>query len=250
MTWTERFESLHSHDGSRPMLPRVLEPEVMDTPEEARDYDAMDHRTVNRAFVDHLLQAAGLAGLQGAAVRALDVGTGTAQIPIELCGRSSVRRDAWHVTAIDLAQHMLDLAAVNVAAAGFESSVALERVDAKGLPYADGSFDVVLSNSIIHHIPRPIESLREMVRVVRKGGLMFVRDLMRPPDLQTLVGLVQTYAGDANAHQQKMFGESLHAALTLEEVRDMLRQSGLPEECAVATSDRHWTVAYAARTGV
>ena len=33
------------------MLPRVLEPEVMDTAEEARDYDTMDHSEVNRRFV-------------------------------------------------------------------------------------------------------------------------------------------------------------------------------------------------------
>ena len=34
-----------------PMLPRVLEPEVMDTEAEARDYDTMDFTEVNRAFV-------------------------------------------------------------------------------------------------------------------------------------------------------------------------------------------------------
>ena len=39
------------------MLPRTLEPEVMDTPDDARDYDAMDHAEVNRLFVDHLLEA-------------------------------------------------------------------------------------------------------------------------------------------------------------------------------------------------
>ena len=32
------------------MLSRVLEPEVMDSPEEASDYDAMDHAEVNRLF--------------------------------------------------------------------------------------------------------------------------------------------------------------------------------------------------------
>ena len=37
--------------------PRVLEPEVMDTPEEARDYDAMDHAAVNRVFVADFLTA-------------------------------------------------------------------------------------------------------------------------------------------------------------------------------------------------
>ena len=37
------------------MLTRILEPEVMDSAEEARDYDAMDHGTVNRVFVADFL---------------------------------------------------------------------------------------------------------------------------------------------------------------------------------------------------
>ena len=63
-------------------LKRILEPEVMDTPEEARDYNGMDHSEVNRIFVDDLL-ATGFTG-----VDILDLGTGTAQIPVELCQRS------------------------------------------------------------------------------------------------------------------------------------------------------------------
>lgn len=230
------------------MLPRVLEPEVMDTAEEARDYDAMDHSAVNRLFVDHLLQAAQLAGVAFAASEpahptnigpaVLDVGTGTAQIPIELCRRNVSCR----VTAIDLAGHMLDLAGRNVSAAGFTGKIRLELVDAKRLPYADDAFDVVMSNSIIHHIPEPIDSLREMVRLTRTGGLLFVRDLMRPPEMTILRNLVQTYAGDANAHQQKMFGESLHAALTLEEIRGLAVRLGIPSESVTASSDRHWTL--------
>jgi len=35
------------------MIPRILEPEVMDTVEEAVDYDAMDHSTVNRFVTVH-----------------------------------------------------------------------------------------------------------------------------------------------------------------------------------------------------
>ena len=56
------------------MLPRVLEPEVMDSAEEAHDYDAMDHGTVNRLFVEDFL-----AGWDGSNP-ILDVGTGTAQL--------------------------------------------------------------------------------------------------------------------------------------------------------------------------
>ena len=80
------------------MLPRTLEPEVMDSADEARDYDAMDHGAVNRAFVaDFLAIWDGLNPI-------LDVGTGTAQIPIELCRQAATAR----VTGIDLAEYMLD----------------------------------------------------------------------------------------------------------------------------------------------
>ena len=38
-------------------LARILEPEVMDSPQEAADYDAMDYREVNERFVTELLAA-------------------------------------------------------------------------------------------------------------------------------------------------------------------------------------------------
>src|SRR5215212_4012979 len=123
------------------MLARVLEPEVMDTEREAIDYDAMDHSAVNRIFVEDFLAA------WDGGVPLLDVGTGTAQIPIELCRRSAAAR----ITAIDLAEHMLRLGRQNVSRAGFADRLFLERVDAKVMPYPDRSFRAVLSNSIIHH---------------------------------------------------------------------------------------------------
>src|SRR5713226_7959132 len=103
------------------MLPRVPEPEVMDSAEEARDYDAMDHAAVNRVFVaDFLTRWHGRGPV-------LDVGAGTAQIPIELC-----RRDpSAEVTAIDLAEHMLQVGRDNVRRAGLENRIRLEREDAK-----------------------------------------------------------------------------------------------------------------------
>src|ERR1051325_11092068 len=63
-------------------MQRVLEPEVMDSLDEAIDYDAMDHAEVNRLFVADFLQAA---GRMAADAEILDLGTGTAQIPIEMC---------------------------------------------------------------------------------------------------------------------------------------------------------------------
>jgi hypothetical protein len=68
------------------MIGRVLEPEAMDTAEEAHEYDLMDHRAVNARFVTDVLDymvRLGPSDLRGLFV--VDVGTGTARIPIEFC---------------------------------------------------------------------------------------------------------------------------------------------------------------------
>jgi ubiquinone/menaquinone biosynthesis C-methylase UbiE len=212
-------------------LTRILEPELMDSAEEARDYDAMDHSTVNRVF------AADFLAVWNGAVPILDLGTGTAQIPIELCRQD----DRAVVTAVDAAAHMLALAKRNVDSAGLHERVRLERADAKRLPFADDAFAAVISNSIVHHIPEPITVFAEMVRVLVPGGLLFVRDLLRPADQPTLRGLVDVYAAGASEHARQMFADSLHAALSLEEMRELVAELGLDSTRVRQTTDRHWT---------
>jgi ubiquinone/menaquinone biosynthesis C-methylase UbiE len=222
-------------------LPRTLEPEVMDTEEEARDYDAMDHAEVNARFCDDLLAAGPRPG------RVLDVGTGTALIPIALCGRDA----RFEVDAIDLAGEMLALAERNVARAGLVGRVRVARMDAKATPWEAGSFDVVMSNSIVHHIPEPGQMLAEAWRLVRPGGLLFVRDLERPDDDRRVAELVARYAPIPDAptgvramheRQRGLFEASLRAALTADEVRATVAPLGIPGDAVRSTSDRHWTL--------
>lgn len=222
-----------------PMLPRVLEPEVMDTEEEARDYDAMEHGDVNRSFAQDFFAFAGSAP----GPRLLDVGTGTALIPLELCRRSP----GVHVTGVDLAAHMLAVARENVQRSEVASRIELTLVDAKSLPFADGAFDAVLSNSIVHHIPEPAVAFREWLRVARRT--LFVRDLLRPEDEAELGRLVSLHGGTPGTEQQRrqvrLFDASLRAALTLAEVRAMVAPLGIPESAVQRTSDRHFTLAHA-----
>ena len=213
------------------MLDRVLEPEVMDSAEEARDYDAMDHSTVNRVFVADFLSA------WNRHSPILDVGTGTAQIPIEFCRQSP----GGEIIAIDLAEHMLTRGRANVRDAGLDHRVRLEKINGRQMPYADATFGAIMSNSIVHHIPEPRQIFAEMVRVAAPGATFFVRDLLRPADAISLRNLVETYAGNDNEHQRKMFAESLHAALTLSEVRSLVAEYDFAPESVRQTSDRHWT---------
>jgi ubiquinone/menaquinone biosynthesis C-methylase UbiE len=203
----------------------------MDTPEEARDYNEMDHSAVNELFVSNLLAA----GFEGSDV--LDLGTGTALIPIELCRRHPDCR----VMAVDLSIHMLELARYNIEVGGLIERITLAHLDAKSLPHADGQFDAVVSNSIVHHIPEPLSVLRDAVRVCRPGGRLFFRDLLRPESDDRVRQLVATYAGEENEHQQQMFDDSLRAALSLAEIRQQIQSLGFDPADATATSDRHWT---------
>ena len=217
------------------MLERVLEPEAMDTPDEATDYDSMDHSAVNRRFAaDFLAPVRPLAEREG---YTLDVGTGTAQIPIELCRQSP----AIEIVAVDLADEMLKLARRNVERAGFGGRIRIEKVNGRRMDYPDGHFAAVVSNSIIHHIPQPAECFAEMVRVCAIGGRLFVRDLHRPDGEAELRHLVETYAGDANPHQRQLFAASLRAALTVAEVRALVGDLGFAPGSVSLTSDRHWT---------
>ncbi len=213
------------------MLDRILEPEVMDSADEARDYDTMDHSAVNRVFVADFLADWNRRG------PILDVGTGTAQIPIEFCRQSP----AGDIVAIDLADHMLAVGNENVRRLKLDGRIRLEKVNARAMPYTSASFAAVMSNSIVHHIPEPRLAFDEIVRVAAPGATVFIRDLLRPPDDATLWKLVDTYAGGANDHQRKMFAESLHAALTVEDVRKLVAAHGFDPTAVQQTSDRHWT---------
>lgn len=213
-------------------MQRELEPELMDTPEEAVDYDQMDHSEVNRVFVDDLLAAWG--AIEGR-VTVVDLGTGTAQIPIELCRRNA----NLHVTAIDAAANMLEVARRNVAHALLDDQIELVLADAK-LPGV-GKYDIVMSNSLAHHLPQPAVMFDRIAELVRPGGLIFVRDLFRPADEAEWQHLVKTYTAGEASHARQMFADSLRAALTVDEVRELVAARGFDPPSVTATSDRHWT---------
>jgi ubiquinone/menaquinone biosynthesis C-methylase UbiE len=213
------------------MLHRILEPEVMDHPDEAAVYDSMDHVQVNRQFVADFLSVVTDVD------EILDLGTGTARIPIELCRANSDAR----VLAIDLAISMLDVAKINVEIAGLTERIHLSCIDAKAMPYETGRFSAVMSNSIVHHIAEPSRVIAESVRVTRSGGLLFFRDLMRPDAEEVLDQLVATYTGNEPPHGQQLFRASLHAALRLDEMREIIQTLGFDPHSVQPTTDRHWT---------
>jgi ubiquinone/menaquinone biosynthesis C-methylase UbiE len=213
-------------------MERILEPEYMNTPEETEGYDAMDHTEANRSFVD------GLFTIRADQRRIVDLGTGPGHIPILIAQEAPDVQ----IVGVDAAEMMLVLAREKVAAAGLSERIELQNADVKSLPMADGAFDAVISNTILHHIPEPIAFLREAWRVCGAGGVLFIRDLFRPETEAEAWRLVDLHAKGANDQQRQLFYDSLHAALTLDDARDTVVSAGMPHASVEMTSDRHYTI--------
>lgn len=99
----------------------------------------------------------------GSGETVLDVGTGTGVVAL------TAARAGAKVTALDLTPELLEQARENARIAGREDIVWTEG-DAEQLPYADGSFDVVLSQFGHMFAPRPEVTIAEMRRVLKPGG--------------------------------------------------------------------------------
>ena len=93
---------------------------------------------------------------------ALDLGTGTGHFALDLAGRGL------RVTGYDSSEAMLRVARSK------ESDVTWQRGQAEALPFADGSFDLVLSVAGLEFMDEPDLALTEMFRVLAPGGRLVV----------------------------------------------------------------------------
>ncbi len=213
-------------------MKRLLEPEYMDTETEAHSYEAMDHQDANQSLARRFFELGGGKGLT------LDIGTGPGDIPILMAQQHQEGR----YIAVDAAGEMLKLAQAKVTRNNLTKRIVLHRADAKRLPYPNDSFTAVFSNTILHHIPTPIELLREAWRVLQPDGVLLIRDHYRPATQADAWALVDKHAAGATDVQRQLLFDSLHAALTLAEARELVAAAGMTGATVEMTSDRHYTI--------
>ena len=77
--------------------------------------------------------------------------------------------DYCKITGVDLSEHMLDKARENIEFHGMEN-VEIMKMDAMNLDFPDNCFDSVIAAYVISVVPDPVQVLREMMRVCKKGG--------------------------------------------------------------------------------
>jgi ubiquinone/menaquinone biosynthesis C-methylase UbiE len=98
----------------------------------------------------------------------LDVGCGPGDLWLENDDRIPA---GWSVVLSDLSMGMLEKARCNLA--GNSRRFCYRVIDAQAIPFPDESFDAVVANHMLFHVPSRIEVLYEMHRVLRPGGRLY-----------------------------------------------------------------------------
>ncbi len=79
-----------------------------------------------------------------------------------------------HVHVLDGSESMLEVARKNLAQF---ANVEFQLADGLSLPLPDASMDAVFANMYLHHCPKPLAAIREMLRILRPGGRLVITDM-------------------------------------------------------------------------
>lgn len=111
--------------------------------------------------------AAQLEGVDLQGKEALDVGCGTGII-----SRLALDKGAAKVVCSDISNYMLEMGRARAEKLGYADRMDFRQMDAESLPFADQSFDLVMSGMVLGLIPDSEKAVSEMVRVLRPGGFL------------------------------------------------------------------------------
>jgi len=215
------------------MMKRVLEPEVMDDPEQVLAYAQADFEKENQGFVDHFFTL--YPDLDNHHI--LDLGCGPGDIPIRVVRRHSTCR----VTGIDASQPMIAYAEQAVQKAGYQDRIQFlcQRFqDVTLTPPAD----VAMSNSLVHHLPNPLRFWYCLKSLLKPGSRVLVMDLLRPESPEAAQSIVDEQAANEPERLRQDFYRSLLAAFTEDEVAAHLAELNLSRLFVDVPDDRHWVV--------
>ena len=104
-------------------------------------------------------------------VRILDFGTGSGYLAFEI----AQKLPSANVTGLDILEKTLDTNRLRAAQNGI-SNLRFISYDGSRFPFADGSFDLVVSRYVLHHVPDIRRCITEISRVLRPGGCFFLSD--------------------------------------------------------------------------
>lgn len=215
-------------------MQRIPEPELMDDEAQARAYAEADFEAPHSYFIELFQQTYPALSIKGSV---LDLGCGPADISM----RFARAYPNCELHGVDGAAAMLSFGEEAIQRAGLQERVRLLQgyLPGAGLPLPH--YDVVISNSLLHHLADPMTLWQAVQDYAAPAAPVFIMDLTRPASTQQAQALVEEYAAEEPEVLQHDFYHSLLAAYTPQEVQQQLSVLALPFTVKVV-SDRHLIV--------
>ena len=203
----------------------------MESQEQASSYANADFSDSNNLFLNKVFQCSNISE----DTVLLDVGCGDGEIPINI---RNIKK--CNITALDGSESMLIEFKKKLDKKNIEDiTVIHQRLEEN--TFNDESFDIIISNSVLHHVVSPHQYWNELLRLVKSTGTIFIMDLVRPKDEVALTYILDKYGGN-DPTLRNDFDNSLRAAYTLPEVTEQLSVFHSISFDAKLISDRHFFV--------
>jgi len=175
-----------------------------------------------KATLSHL-EAFSQSWPRGKTVHILDVATGSADIPLAILKWSRARGFDVRVTGVDLQKSVIDTAKQTT-----DPHLSLAVADALHLPFADGSFDYVITNMFLHHLDEDVvvSVFKEMSRVASRG--VIAADLIRCRGAYLGVVALTLAANPMVRHDARV---SVRQAFNRDEILSLRDRAGIGFAC-------------------
>ena len=214
-------------------MQRTIEPELMTDEEQSNAYALADFKEPNLHFINLFQETCGhqISG------NILDIGCGNAEITIALaqaypdCLIDGIDGSA---AMLDHGHKMLKNQSLNI-----QKKVRLIEGIVPNIKLPEQNYDVIISNSVLHHIHNPATLWQFIKFYGVKGSQVFVSDLLRPSSPEKASQIVELYANNEPDILKRDFYNSLLAAFTISEINEQLKLANLENLSVTQISDRH-----------
>src|SRR3954454_12133620 len=123
---------------------------------------------------------------------------------------------------VDIADEMVALARRR------HGAISFRRADAEELPFPDGSFDVLVGNLVINHLPHPERAVGEFARVLARGGAMAL-STWDVPEHTRFLGILRDALRACGVPDGEATGPDPFRFADNDEFRGLLRGAGLAD---------------------
>ncbi len=217
-------------------MERIPEPELMVEDHQAQAYALADFEEAHRRMLEVFH---GFFPSLPDTGHAVDLGCG----PGDIACRFAARYPSWRVDGVDASPVMLGYGPVIVERyPGVGPRVALVEGLLPHCPVPREQYDVVLSNSLLHHLADPQALWIAVRRLAGPSAPVLIMDLVRPTANDVVDELVEEYASGEPEVLRRDFANSLRAAYRVAEVESQLAEARLPWLAVAMVTDRHMVV--------